>query len=130
MSQQEDDLKEQMLNEAMLIIESVGFLDKQINKVFGELQDAINNHFYEDADRIEAQIRFLLKKTNDENANMERFMLKYKEKINEKKAILSGIKQKKSLHNGSISAKQGRTPSSPTLQRQTQKREQRVAINN
>src|SRR5882724_4232934 len=95
-----------MLAEAMLIIDSVGFLEKQIHQILGELQEAVNNRYYEDADRIEYQIHLLIKKTDDENLNMDRFMAKYKEKINEKKTILSTAQQKKQTHYGCISTNQ------------------------
>ena len=92
MSQSQEDEKEQMLADAILIIHSVAFLEKKINETLAELEEAVNNHFYEDAERIEAQIRFLLKKANDENANMSQFMQKHEDRINEKKTILSSSK--------------------------------------
>lgn len=130
MSLNEDDKKEQMMAEAMLIINSVAFLESQMHKVLGELQEAINNHYVEDADKIEAQIRFLIKKTNDENHHMDEFMNRYKDKINEKKAILSNLEQKKQIHNGRVPAFQRRPKSGSPVQRLPQEAEQGYAVDN
>jgi hypothetical protein len=116
-SSPEEDLNDKMMKEAILIIDSVAFLETQIDNVLGELQDSINNHDESDEKRIYEQINFLLKKTNDENLRMEEFMVRYKEKINEKKAILSHLKQKKQIHNGRISTNQTRQRSRSLVSR-------------
>lgn len=104
----EEDLNDKMIQEAILIIDSVAFLETQIHAVLGDLQDARNNNDESEIEKIYAQVNFLLKKTNDENRNMDDFMVRYKEKINEKKAILSHLKQEKQIHNGRVSANQTR----------------------
>lgn len=105
--QPEEEFRNQMMMEAILIIDSVAFLETQIHNALGELQEAANNRLFDDADRIEARIRSLLKKTNDENRNMDDFLLKYEDKINEKKTILSCNPRQKQTHNGSLSKNEG-----------------------
>lgn len=126
----EEELKEQMMTEAMLIINSVAFLEAQINQAFGELQEAVNNHFYDDVDRINKQIEFLVKKTNEENRHMDDFLVRFGDIINEKKTILSGIKQKKQIHDGRVSTNQTGPSGCIALQRRPQKEKQRFAVDN
>jgi ABC-type sugar transport system ATPase subunit len=128
--QEEDNLTEQMMADAMIILDSVAFLETKIHQSLGDLQEAVNNHCHEDVDRIEGQLRFLIKKVNDENRQMTEFMEQYKEKINEKKTILSGIEQKKQIHNGGISPQQRRQASRAALQRISEKEKQRLAVDN
>jgi hypothetical protein len=96
MTNQKEDLKTEMTEQAMLILNSVAFLEKQIYNKLAQLDEAINNNYLQDADILDKEVKSLLKKINDENKNMEIFMSKYKKEIkNEKKTILSSIKQKK-----------------------------------
>lgn len=126
----EEERNEQMMEEAMLIIDSVAFLETQIHNALGELQEAANNRLFDDADRIEARIRSLLKKTNDENRNMDDFLLKYEDKINEKKTILSGAEQEEQIYDGCFPAQQRRASSRAALQRAAKKEKQGLAVNN
>jgi hypothetical protein len=96
MTNQKEDLKTEMTEQAMLILNSVAFLEKQIYNKLAQLDEAINNNYLQDADILDKEVKSLLKKINDENKNMEIFMSKYKKEIkNEEKTILSSIKQKK-----------------------------------
>ena len=126
----EEERNEQMMEEAMLIIDSVAFLETQIHNALGELQEAANNRLFDDADRIEARIRSLLKKTNDENRNMDDFLSKYEDKINEKKTILSSAEQEEQIYNGCFSAQQRGASSRAALQRTAKKEKQGLAVNN
>jgi hypothetical protein len=91
-----EDLKSQMLTEAMLILNSVAFLEKQVYNKIAEIEEATNNNLYEDVERLEMETKALLRKIQLENSNMDSFTKKYQERVNnEKKAILSSIKQKK-----------------------------------
>jgi asparagine synthetase A len=96
MKQKAPDLKSQMLSDAMIILSSVSFLEKEILKKTGELEEAVNNGIRDDADRIEKELNILIKKIGNENLEMDKFLNKYKKEVeNEKKAILSNFKQKK-----------------------------------
>ena len=96
MKQKAPDLKSQMLSDAMIILRSVSFLEKEILKKTGELEEAVNNGIRDDADRIEKELNVLIKKIGNENLEMDKFLNKYKKEVeNEKKAILSNFKQKK-----------------------------------
>ena len=130
LSEEENDQNSEMITQAMLIINSVAFLETQIHQALGGLQEAVNNHFLDEADRIEAQIRFLLKKTNEENRQMDDFMVRYGKKINEKKTILPCIEQEKQIHNGRVSANKAGARGRAALQREPQKENQRLAVNN
>jgi hypothetical protein len=89
-------LKAQMISEAMLILDSVSFLEKQVHIKLMEIDEAKNNNLEDDAPRLESEIKALLVRINLENKNMDIFMKKYKKEIkNEKKAILPNPKQKK-----------------------------------
>ena len=91
--QQEDDLNTRMVTDALIILKSVGFLEREINRNFSLLEEAVNNNFEEDIPVIEQRIRHLLDKIGSENANMDKYMSLYSQKVNdEKKAILSGVK--------------------------------------
>ena len=84
-----------MLNEALLIVRSVGFLEKQIQIKTSELEEAYNNDYFNDIELLEKQVRALIHKVGEENKNMDIFMLKYEKEIkNEKEAILSCVEQK------------------------------------
>lgn len=87
---QSEELKAQMVTDAMVIIASVGFLEKQINEKLALLEEAVNNHYESDVRELEAQVLALLKKVGRENRNMDLFMAKYGKAVrNEKKTILS-----------------------------------------
>lgn len=96
MKQKVPDLKSKMLSDAMLILSSVSFLEKEILRKTGELEEAVNNGFQDEADKVERELNVLLKKIGNENFEMDNFLNKYKKQVeNEKKAILSNFKQKK-----------------------------------
>lgn len=87
----DESLKSRMLTDAMLIFDSVAFLDRQINNKMAEIDEAENNGY--DGSELALQLKSLLSKIDKENDNMDIFMQKYeKEVTNEKKTILSDIK--------------------------------------
>lgn len=95
--------REQILSEAALIFESVKFFEKQINQKLAEIDEAINNNYYEDLSKLELEAAALIKKIGDENKEIDNFMLKYKKELGyEKKAILSDTEQKKQIHIRSV----------------------------
>lgn len=82
-----------MITDALVILESVGFLEREINRNFSLLEEAVNNNYTQDIPVLENRLQHLLAKIGDENHNMERYMAQYtKEVQDEKKAILSGVK--------------------------------------
>jgi hypothetical protein len=93
MTQKAENLNEQMINDALIIINSVGFLEKQINLNLALLEEAVNNRYDDDVPVIEKRIRALLDKVGCENSHMDDFMKKYTAKVkHEEEAILSGVK--------------------------------------
>ena len=87
----DESLKSRMLADAMLIFDSVAFLERQINNKMAEIDEAENNGY--DGSELALQLKSLLSKIDKENDNMDIFMQKYeKEVTNEKKTILSDIK--------------------------------------
>jgi hypothetical protein len=93
MTQKAENLNEQMINDALIIINSVGFLERQINWNLALLEEAVNNRYDDDVPVIERRIRALLDKVGGENSHMDNFMKKYTAKVkHEEEAILSGIK--------------------------------------
>ena len=87
----EEDQKEQMMFDGMAILNSIAFLEKEFSKTYSELEEAKNNHFYEDLEKIQSRIYFLRRQIQDEDKLIADFMLKYKES-NEKETLLSGVK--------------------------------------
>ena len=88
---EKEDLNTQMVNDAMVIIASVGFLEKKINEKLSLLEEAVNNDYAEDVKSLDIQVLALVKKVGRENRNMDIFMAKYGKAVrNEKKTILSG----------------------------------------
>ncbi|MEY2859191.1 MAG: hypothetical protein RLZZ74_3504 [Cyanobacteriota bacterium] len=97
-------LKERMISEALLILNSIDWLEKQINKKLGLLEEAQNNSLFDDIPLIEKDVHTLINKLSRENRNMDAFMLKYRQLIDyEKKAVLSNFKQKEQTHMRSVS---------------------------
>jgi stress response protein SCP2 len=84
-----EDLNEKMVTDAILILRSVGFLEKKIFQKMGEIDEATTNNYIEDFPLLTSQLQSLLKKIHQEDVNMSAFMLKYKKKVqDEKKGIL------------------------------------------
>lgn len=93
MKRKSSDLKTRMIRDAVLILSSVSFLEKQILKKTSELDEAINNNLIEEVDQIKKELNSLLFKLNKEDQGMDAFMNKYKKEIeNEKKTILFNSK--------------------------------------
>ena len=81
---QEENIKEQMVQEAMVIINSVNFLENKINLLLEKLEieeNKENDCDYKKIDQIAEQIRWLIKKINLEKKNIDIFMEKYGEII-------------------------------------------------
>jgi hypothetical protein len=90
-------IQETMLFEANLILESVNWLEKQIESELINFELAINSENFKQASSIEKTIKVLLAKLSLEEKNMDFYMEKYNKKIkDEKEKILHNIKQKKS----------------------------------
>ena len=86
-------LREKMLHDAILILRSVAFYEKEINKKMGEIDEAANNHFYDDLPLLLQQLEELVIKIGKENIVMNEFLIKYKRLIqDEKQKMLSTTK--------------------------------------
>ena len=80
------DLEIQMLNESNIIIESIDFLEKIINKKGTDFEKYLFENNFKQASIIEKEVLILLKKLSLEEENMDKFLIKYRNKINEEKA--------------------------------------------
>lgn len=87
-----EDLKTQMVNEAILILASVSFLEHQISRNCELFDLALERGDDAEADKLELQRLHLLKKIRQENNLMDEFMEKYQPHPYETQAILSGVK--------------------------------------
>jgi beta-xylosidase len=87
----EEDLKEKMLEEACLIVSSVDFIEREINKKLTEMQSAVDDNLYATAELLEKQIKHLLRKVNQENDNIDFFMGKWSKYIDGESKKLSVI---------------------------------------
>jgi hypothetical protein len=89
------ELKEDMISEALMILRSVSWTERLVNKKLLDLDVATDNYSYEQAQRLKEEITMLLQRLDRENKNMDSFMAKYSALIaNEKKAMLSNPKPK------------------------------------
>lgn len=89
----DEDLNSRIITDALIILASVGFIEKEINHNFSLLEEAVNNGYNEDVIMLEDRIKSLLNKIGEENHNMSDFMIKYKKEVeHEKKTVLSNIK--------------------------------------
>ena len=83
-------LREKMLHDAILILRSVAFYEKEINRIMGLIDEADKNHFDADLPDLQKQLTSLVFKIGKENIQMDTFLIKYKQLIkNEVKEILS-----------------------------------------
>jgi hypothetical protein len=91
-------LKLNMVREAELILASVDFLEKEIDKKLGEVEEAANNYEFDRIDGLQEQVVKLLSKLDRETDNMDAHMLKYRSLHNHaEKEMLFGLSQEKSL---------------------------------
>jgi hypothetical protein len=117
-------IKDQMISEALLIITTIEFIGKQIEKLMLEFEEAINNKDYSRAEQIEQEFLSCKRKIKHEDENIDKFMSKYKKIIeDEKKSILYDTVKKKQIHLRSISENQSRKKRRKSIQRKTRQRE-------
>jgi len=84
------ELKEAMISEALMIIRSVDWTEREVDKKLLDLEAAVDNHKDAEAQRLREEVKHLLARFTRENDNMDTFMAKYRTLIaNEKKAMLS-----------------------------------------
>ncbi len=79
-------LREKMLHDAILILRSVAFYEKEINRIMSLIDEAENNHFDADLPDLQKQLTSLVFKIGKENAHMDNFILKYKKIIQDEKS--------------------------------------------
>ena len=78
-------LKEQMLEDALIIIESAEWGMKRFDEKVKELEKAERRSDFPKAERIKLEIEDILRRLNKEDKNMENFMAKYHKILNDKK---------------------------------------------
>ena len=86
---------EKMYEESILILRSICWLEKQLNKKRLELQRALANNRFDEAELLDNEILLLLEKVRREDKIMDNFMAKYKNLIShEKEAMLPNNREK------------------------------------
>ena len=78
------ELQEMMVGEAVTIIESVAWAEKEINRLLGSLEKEKKKDGKK-VEEIKSQVYTLLAKLNKENENMSKYMEKYGKIIGQKK---------------------------------------------
>ncbi len=78
-------LKEKMIEEAIIIIESAQWDMKRFEEKVKELELAERKKNYSKIDSIKLEIEDILRRLNKEDKNMENFMTKYHKIISDKK---------------------------------------------
>lgn len=89
MSKKEKELKQEMIENAILIIDSVAWLGNEVDKVIDAIKKEErkpkwkqDNEKYE---ALEVQLKILYKKSVEENKNMDKYMKKYETLIKKSK---------------------------------------------
>jgi uncharacterized protein YjcR len=98
-------LKEQMVFEASLILETVDFLEKEINAKLSQIDSITDDN---KARQLASQVKKLLTKLNSEQSNMDAYTLKYETLLNEKANLLPSSRQEKQLPPRGVSPNKGR----------------------
>lgn len=79
-----------LLQDTNLIIKSVDFLEREIEKKILEIDTAESEYRYEEANGFRVQLNQLLKKLRREDANLDNGLLRYQTLVkNEKEKLLS-----------------------------------------
>ena len=105
-SSQRQLLKEKMIEDAILILASVEWLQTKTEEKLLEI-DAVQD--YNKALSLGKDILFLLGGLSREEQRMDEYMAKYKRLINEKEALLPGTCKKKSVYLRGVSPNKRRT---------------------
>jgi hypothetical protein len=89
----ESDLQKEMLREANLILDSIDWLENQIDKKIILFDKAMEISDFEVLKNVELEIETLLLKLHKEEENMDNYMIKYRKLIkDEKEKILHNPK--------------------------------------
>lgn len=90
------DLQDEMVREANLILESIDWLENQIDKKLLLFDKAVTNSNFKLLKTLESDIENLVAKLHREEENMEGYMIKYRKLVHdEKKKMLYDSRQKK-----------------------------------
>lgn len=92
------ELKEQMIRDSLIILRSVDWTEREIDKKTLEFELAMAHNKYSEAEKIRLQINNLLSKLNRENENMDKFMEEYRGISNEEKRVLCNTGKEESAH--------------------------------
>ena len=93
-------IKGQMVNDAILIVLSIEWIEKQLQKCLEDMDVADKNRDYEGLLKIEKRVNELIGKMEREDKNVTSFSVKYKNYEEEKK--LSTFTKVKQTSNGRL----------------------------
>jgi hypothetical protein len=94
---QEQVLKDKMIADAVLILSTVEWLQKRVEEKLLEINETDEDNI-EKLLLIKKQVLSLLARLRAEERQMDRYMLKYRRILDEKKALLFGTCEKKQIH--------------------------------
>ena len=95
---QEAALKERMLLDSFIILDSVEYIQDQLEKKLLEIDEAELYNNDGELPLLRRQVLALLAKLRQEEKRMDEYMAKYRKLVNEKKALLSRTRTKKPIY--------------------------------
>lgn len=81
-------LNKEMVEKSNLIIKSIDWIEEQIENKMFLFEEAISNNKHKEADSVELQILSLLEKLTKEESEMDNFLIKYKNLIEEERKLI------------------------------------------
>ena len=110
-------LKVEMLRDARIIMASVDFLEKEIEKVSLQIDLATEEYRYEAVEGLKKNMLHLLRKLNEETKSMTVYMRKYKTLLDdEKKTLLFSLSKTQPLPIRRVPANQSGTLTGQKIQ--------------
>lgn len=94
----EQALKERMIFDAVLILSSVEWTQLRIEEKLLEIEQAQINNKFDTLQELHNQILSLLARLEREKINMDKYMIKYRRLVNERKKMLPCSGSKKPVY--------------------------------
>jgi hypothetical protein len=92
----DDNLKNKMIYESILIIQSLEWVEKEIKKTLILIDEAEKRSYKKELEKLEKILKTLCNRLEMEDRNMAKFLVKYKRLIDhEKEKMLSNPRKKK-----------------------------------
>jgi hypothetical protein len=92
----DEDLRHQMVYDAVVILASVEWAEKEIEKLLPKIDLAQKRNDPKEIEKLEFQLKTICLRLAKEDDNIEAYTKKYKEMVdNEKKKMLSNPRKKK-----------------------------------